>query len=295
MGGAVQFKELAGSPTETYDSNGMRAQRRIMCKWTDRKALIEQVLGDGYSFGGVGQIHYPDEKSVVVVSAACKPFASDVTPQELRSLEDDLQAYDTYVIVTLNYKTVDPVTLPDVENIDGETGTFLSYRTHGGVEYELIHGRGEKWEADSPGGTPEKIVENVWFGYRISVAEHVITWHRVLQPPLTTIRSLRGRVNAAEWLGIPTHCLLFDTYSLEREYILPWDFQRSRAAWQLSYVFRERIVPLPGGGIGGWQHRYRTEPAEKAGWTSVEDVNGNPLYPTTDAFGTLFTYGGQSP
>ena len=46
------FKELAGSPTETYAWDGMTVQRRLLCAYEDRLKAVGVLLGRGDTFGG---------------------------------------------------------------------------------------------------------------------------------------------------------------------------------------------------------------------------------------------------
>ena len=36
---SLTFKELAGSPVETYQPEGMKAERRLLCAYEDRRAV----------------------------------------------------------------------------------------------------------------------------------------------------------------------------------------------------------------------------------------------------------------
>ena len=70
----ILFKELAGSPTETYGSDGMKAQRRLLCAYEDRLAAVAVLLGQGSVFGGQSPASYPGLSTAVAVEVQVEPF-----------------------------------------------------------------------------------------------------------------------------------------------------------------------------------------------------------------------------
>jgi hypothetical protein len=99
------FKELPGSPKESYDSNGMKAQRLLICAWNDRNALVAEILGPGYQTGSLSPISYPGVSTALAAQVAVEPFMDDMTKQTLTSLTEGLNAYQGFAKVTIKYET----------------------------------------------------------------------------------------------------------------------------------------------------------------------------------------------
>jgi hypothetical protein len=99
------FKELPGSPTENYDSNGMKAERQLICAWNDRNALVEEILGPGYQSGTLTPIAYPGVATALAAQVTVEPLTDDTVKQTLSSLTTGLNAYHGFAKVTVKYVT----------------------------------------------------------------------------------------------------------------------------------------------------------------------------------------------
>ncbi|HEY4759138.1 MAG TPA: hypothetical protein VIH42_01020 [Thermoguttaceae bacterium] len=232
------FKELSGSPREFYGPDGMKAQRRLLCAWNDRNALVQEILGDGYQFGGENPVAYPDVSSVLAVQVQVEPLTDDMIRQELTELDEGLNAYQGFAKVTVNYETLMPTALsalPDVSPL-----TFLTYRLE--LDYETVAYSGGNlyW----PGNPQATFPTDAQGTLRIPVTHHRLTWHRVVNPPWTAIRQTSGSWNEAEFLGAPAGTLLFDGATAEREFLSISELNQPEFGWCIEYIFRENPLVL---------------------------------------------------
>jgi hypothetical protein len=99
------FKELPGSPTESYDYNGMKAERQLICAWNDRNALVEEILGPAYLMGTLTPISYPGNPYALAAKVEVAPLTDDMVKQTLSSLTTGLNAYHGFAKVTVKYIT----------------------------------------------------------------------------------------------------------------------------------------------------------------------------------------------
>ncbi len=104
----IAFKELAGSPIESYGPDGVQAERRLLCAWDERRLLVQQLLGDGYEFGGSSRATYPGTDNVVAMRARVEAFGDDVVKQSLTQLTEGLNAYHGFAKVTISYELLVP-------------------------------------------------------------------------------------------------------------------------------------------------------------------------------------------
>jgi len=138
---AVAFKELAGSPVETYTPEGMKAQRRILVAWEDRHAMVAELLGDEFEFGGRPQAHYPNRNGVVAMDVRLEPWPE--CPDEQGAFSDittDLNSYSgKYTQIVVDYELLDMTgSRPDLPDVEADT--FLIYRMDFGGEYIELPG-----------------------------------------------------------------------------------------------------------------------------------------------------------
>ncbi len=99
------FKELPGSPLESYDITGMKAERQLICAWQDRNALVAEILGPGYQTGVLTPISYPGVSTALAAKVQVEPLTDDMVEQSLGGLTDGLNAYQGFAKVIVKYET----------------------------------------------------------------------------------------------------------------------------------------------------------------------------------------------
>jgi len=279
----VAFKELAGSPLETYGPDGMKAQRVLLCGWDDRELVVEQLLGDGYEYGGRSRAQYPGKPDVVAMRTRCEPFTDDLAPQVLSELTEGLNRYNGFAKVTVSYELLVPSDREDLPAV--EQGTILTYRQQPGGETMVLPGHALAWAGAAEAPVPPEAVPPI----HVPVVEHHFTWHRVVRPPWEAIRQCMGTVNEAAFMGAAAATVLFAGATAEREFIRFDELANPALAWWIGYLFREKAIKTPGGSVVGFNHAYRSLPADDPGWDELVDANGNRPYPSSD-FSQLFQF-----
>ena len=71
---AVAFKELGGSPVETYAPGGFFGRRQFLIAWEDRDAFAAEVLGQSAQFGSAPSLTYPGKTSVFATTVRFEPL-----------------------------------------------------------------------------------------------------------------------------------------------------------------------------------------------------------------------------
>ena len=280
---SVSFREFAGSPVETCGPEGMKARRVLLCAWDDRQALIEQLSGDGYEFGGRGRTAYPDTADIVAMRTQCEPFADDLVAQTFDELTEGLNRYNGFAKITVDYELLVASELGDV--ITAESGTFLAYRQ--GISHKTVAMPEDSlsWQDKPAEFVSAKAVPSI----HVPIIEHELTWHRVVSPPWQAMRDCVGTVNDATFLGAAAATVLFDGAAAEPEFLRIGDLDRAELAWRIGYRFREMAVKTGSGEIVGWNHAYRPLPVDDPGWDELADANGNRPYRSSD-FAQLLQY-----
>ncbi len=305
---AVTFKELAGSPKETYALSGFTAQREILVAWEDRDAMVRELLGDTRSFAGTALSQYPTKRDVVVSNINVEPWTTKVPDDAaFTDIASELNAYSGQLAkFDISYAWLPPASLPGGGTIDGiEPETFITYSRTIGGEYAKQGGHALVWKSDPQGAPPNvDAVPTV----RIPITEHHITWHRVNNPPQTRITDLIGRVNDVEFFGYAAETLLFEGASMEREFQgFPENDpvaggEGSWTTWKVDYTFREKkitgqavvddAVEVRRGDFAGWNHTWRsTRDPQPAGYDRLVPYfdNDKGIY-ATGGFSSLFLY-----
>jgi hypothetical protein len=286
----IPFKELAGSPEETYSSNGLVAERKLLCAWDDRHALVAELLGEGCGLDGLCRASYPGQSAILVKRVKVEPFYG--RPDDQGAFNDVDVQLNTYTgqlaALTVEYELTDISALAGMLTI--EEGTFVTYRTNASVERIGISADAMSWEESSQATVSADVVPS----RRMPIIQHQITWHGVTQPPWDLIRTCSGCVNASEFLGAAAETLLFDGVTADREFIQLDSTGKATYAWRLNYTFRERTIKYASS-VGatplayGWNHAYRST----GGCERLVDANGARLYPTVD-FSSLLSYPEES-
>jgi hypothetical protein len=282
---AVAFKELAGSPAETFGLEGVKATRRILVAWEQRQQMVVELLGGGYEFGGLGPAGYPDCLGAVAVRASLEPWPP--APDEQGAFDDiasQLNSYSgKYALIVVEYEVLDArhsrTHLPRPR-----AGTLLTYRLDLGKEHIILPAESMLWSSDASLPVPPEAVPTI----RVPISEHHVTWHRAVNPPWTAIRACLGTVNGAEFLGAAPETVLFDGATAQRQFLGVDALRQPQFGWQIGYVFREMTIKA-GGNLYGWNHRYRPLPQDDPGWDKLVDRHGNSLYRSAD-FSSLFEF-----
>ncbi|MGA2619836.1 MAG: hypothetical protein ABSF26_19660 [Thermoguttaceae bacterium] len=285
---SILFKELAGSPIETYSIEGMKAQRRLLAAFEDRYAVVAALMNTG-QLSGPAQAVYPGKPGVIAVRVQVEPFQN--TPDNQGTFDDltaDLNSYSgQFVEITVNYELYG-----DGRNSrlpQAAPGTLLTYRMDFGGEYVALPGQALQWESDATIPVLPEAVPTL----RIPITEHNVTWHWVNDPPWDAIRACVGAVNSDSFLGAAAETVLFDGAKADRQFTGLDDLQQPQFGWRITYVFREKAIKALDEDESqvtfGWNHSYRTESAAGPVWDRLVDASGNTLYRRLD-FSPLFQY-----
>jgi hypothetical protein len=284
------FKELAGSPVETYGPDGMQAERRLLCAYEDRQAVVAALLGNADILGGLGRAEYPGCPGVLAMRVRVEPFEKRPDEQgPFNDLTADLNSYSgQFVELVVNYEMLDAdAHRPDLPM--PEPGTVLTYRMTFAGEYLRLPSHGLAWQSAATLPVAPDAVPTL----RLPIVEHHVTWHRVVQPPWEAIRECVGAVNNDLFLGAAAETLLCDGAKADRELAGFDDLHAPQCAWRIIYVFREKAIKVldatAGPVVYGWNHAYHALLASP-GWDRLVDADGNCLYRTAD-FATLFSFG----
>jgi len=257
----VAFKELGGSPVESYTSNGFTARREFLIAWEDRDAFAAEILGQAAQYGAAPSLHYPGKTSVFATSVRFEPFDPDnPDAKALTDLVGGLNSYSqSFAKATVAYRTLTLRDRPD--GPDAESDTQLTYRMQYDVEDLPITARGWQW-ADNPAFLVPDDLELV---KTVPVTDHLLTWHQVVRPPWDTIRSLQGKVNSGVFLGCPEATVLFRGATANKLFRSTFEAGASDFCWEILYAFRERAIKFDGQ-VYGWNHAYRDDPP---GWVEL--------------------------
>jgi len=231
----IPFKELSGSPHESFGPQGMTAIRWLICAWSDRRSLVQELLGDGYEFGGSAPVNYPDSPNIVAVRIEVEPLADDLVRQDFASVTEGLNAYQGFAKITVHYELLAPsvdVSLPQ----DAPPNTFLTYEMDRDTETLHLPGDG----LSSSGNLQAALSATLQADVTLPVTVHRLIWHRVVSPPWTAIRACQGALNQDEFLGVAAGQLLFDGVKATREFISLPDLDYPQFGWRLEYRFREK-------------------------------------------------------
>lgn len=280
--------ELGDSPKETLGRDGIKIVRKFLIPWANRMdfAIGMTVVSTGY---GLGPAPYPPFPFARVESIDMQPFVERPVQQTITDPVTQLNSFagNNTCLCTIHYSTQQPQTSDPKE--DGlPEGTWATYSQRFSGEFMTLPGRGLTWPSD---GKP--VGQDAHATILIPLAEHVVTWNRVLNPPWDAISALRGQINETDF-RIPgsngqireAKTLLFEGCEVGTEY----RYDQADQVWNLTYTIKERRVKAVNGSeteIIGWNHLYR----EDAGvWEEpITFLTGKKLHLTGD-FTRLFQF-----
>jgi len=243
-----------------------------------------QVVGGTFVFSP--PVEFPGLPSLLVEELEVEPF--DPASPDGDGVTTLTSTPNTYTAagarVTATYRSGfdadnDPrEDLPTIPN-----GTYLTYDADLAAEYLATPGRVWNW-VDPPNNPP--VPDDVNPGLLLPQGSFRLTWHRVARPPWSTIRSLRGKVNAATFVGAPAGTVLFLGARATRKF----QFIEHGGFWKLEYAFQENTKELSTGAKVGWNHFYKETAVAGEHWVAIEDADGNPPYEAADLT-PLFLFG----
>jgi len=283
----VAYEELAGSPQIHVTQQGATAVRMFRVAWDDWQAFARMLLGTYGEIGGTARfvepVAFPGFKNLFVAEITVDPFDPDSPDARATlALEADVNSYRGGAKVTAVYRTqfdaeiASPRNLPRVPN-----GTYLTYRSELGAEYQHVPGRVWRWATEETPPVPDDVNP----GILIPTGSVQLSWLRVPAPPWSAIRALRGKVNGAPFLGSPVGTVLFLGVKAVREF----QMLEVGGMWRLDYYFSEQTKELSGGGRVGWNYFYKEEAADGEHWTAIADADGRAPYQAGD-FSYLFQF-----
>jgi hypothetical protein len=286
----VAFEELEGSPRLRIAEEGITAQRVFRVAWSDWQAFACELIGSyrvvGDAFVFTAPLEFPGMPNLLVSEVEVEPFdpaSPDGTGvSTLRSTPNQYTAGGARVtatyVTTFDVDNQPRTDLPVVPN-----GTYLTYRGDLGAEYLHTPGRVWRWK-DPP--TSAQVPDDVNPGLLIPQDSFSLTWHRVALPPWSTIRALRGKVNAAPFLGAPAGTVLFLGAKIKRKF----QFVEDGGFWEVAYAFQENTKELSTGDKVGWNFFYKETAVSSEHWVAIEDADENPPYLPGDLT-LLFLFG----
>jgi len=284
----MSFRELPGSPEESFsESGGPSVVRRLLVPYDQRIARAAELSNTLYP-------HFPDCR---VVAMAIVPFFGEQSvPSGPEVLNPGINSNEYFnhdgtpkdALLTVNYGPDFTSKVWSIGKPAFREGTELRHQITGGGEFYELPSSATKWEAEA-GATPPDgedsddpaVLESNETVLRISKNIINIQWDFVDEVPVARFEELTGKVNQGMFLNSPPETILFNEYNVEESFkAQPIDPHTNR----VTCVFERRAIPTPGG-IVGWNHDYREDPA---GWAKLLLADDEPRYETA-VFNQMFT------
>jgi len=192
----VETEELAGSPQENWDENGLTATVQLQCAWAERTTVAAETVGLNQLYPRIPTSKARAKSSACVPFGACSQAASGAVGYE-------------HAMVTVQYVAKDA---PEGEDL-------ISESLEPTAEFQTLDYRGFCWSSGS--GTPLEKDEAP--GRLVRGLDYVHTRHRMTSVS-PAVLSLVGYVNAgamyAPTLGLSfaAQTLLYNPPSLSKKY-----------------------------------------------------------------------------
>lgn len=281
----VEFEELEGSPQIRLSRQELTGLRIFKIAWSDWPAFIADLwgywlaVGDsviyvaGSSFAGLPGL-WPSDIRI-------EPFQPDSPLPGTVSLSG-LQNVYADAKVTVQYA---PFPGSDGRKPRVPNGTFLVASGEVASQSIALPGRTWKW----PDGT---IVEDdVSPGLLVPEETIKLLWRWVPQPPWSAMRSCRGCVNNATFMGYDAEQVLFIGANWEREFQV-----NDTPLWRVDYRFHVRNVQSTAdpGTTFGHNYFYRRNPnalVNPDNWQRLASVTSGAAPFASVDFSQLFEFG----
>lgn len=219
--------EMHGYPRETWESSLYKAERKLMVAWSDRHALMTELLTAG------GHVYPYNALGAVCKRVSAEPFKG----KQSQGGETDESSYEK-AIVTANYTT--PVSdTPQWDDIYG----YISQSLEPMGEFITLSHEGFKWGAqDGPAIKPAESPGMMMRGLKYIFSRYYLT--SVPAALLTYQNTTNLGEISATLLGLDftPEQLLFSTFNLTRD---------SDGTWTLTYIFLVKET--------GWNKFYHSD------------------------------------
>jgi len=182
----VWTSECQGSPHESRSFNGLRATRKLLCNWSDRLTLRDEIMAwppPAYPHSPLA-VMYPR-------GVGCEPYGKPgiVTVGEAPN-DYQIMGYE-YALVTVEYETPHGETpQPD----PGETTDIISEIIEPTVEFAQLPNSKFFWQGTSP---PVYLTADEAPGLQVEGLEYTFTRHHLSSAP-SGVLDLGGKVNTAQ-------------------------------------------------------------------------------------------------
>lgn len=303
----VPYHEVTGSPTFSLTRRGLTAKRTLHTNWNYVDALVAELT----PYPGNIFATFPGRPLFVVDTIDIAP-APGLDPDGQNEIPASyVNGGDFGAKVEVTYKT--PEWDSGTNSVSGDTSprgggdpkadnqTLLSHKVSVSGEFIVLPTRSMRWEIaydarnNIYGVGTDRVSGDVSAGILVPLIEHDITWHYVLFPPWTAIRSCIGKVNRLPFAGAPRGTLLFlgceanvDIASYENKY------------WTVTYKFAYKNNRLVNGWDAfdydkGWNYFLRPESGQfelllrrpPASISGVPDVMHFAERPSVDSLANL--------
>lgn len=262
MESSVTFWEHEDSPKESGDRSGQFSFERIfLTAWADRNTFIREMMTGG--FYGLPQSYSQDWPGLFAESWKVDRIINNPIQGTITNPASQQLSHNTLARITFTYTPIG-VTEQDPGDEQLPSGTFATYDQEEEGEFLSVPSRGMIWDSDGKRLSPD-IVGVI----PQTTTRHVVTWHRVVNPPWATMASLINKVNSVAW-RIPATGQVFQPETLlfaarSASLTLAYD---SEPTWKLKLTFIEKAQknlvstgdgPIGGTTIYGWNHQWRED------------------------------------
>lgn len=267
--GGIEFEEIEGSPTLDVGENGSTAQRRFrLTDWSRCLDFILELRGIFITVAGQIQatppLRFPgfgmSFNNFVCVRARVERGIGAVNGSSVTSLISGTNTYGGGAFIVADYRT----TAAEFGSSTLPQGTYVTYESAGQASITSVAGRGWKWVSDN-----QPLPQDVPFGLRTPVANHIFTWHNVATIPESTKTKL-GFVNNSDFGSIKSNAGLYAAYQLRPV------VQLKNGAWlyDIAYTIEERVGKDRSNNDLTWQCLYRCDADKTTGFEGVVAKQG---------------------
>jgi hypothetical protein len=250
-------EELAGSPSESFTSQGLTVTRRFGIPWENRYTFYNDMKLNGF----YAPTSYPAYAWTFVQDISFEPQGAPVGPPvdggDILNPSTTLPGYPLCdgkrwnTIATVVYKPLDIDSPTNEEQEKLRAGTYATWTLGWSGEVQTVPGRSTYYQfaqqhlsevAQGVGKLPEDTPS----GFNVTYQDYQVTWHHIDAVALDAVRpiinDLSGKVNDQDNYALPGFGGTFGKETLlfmgaQSEGTMNTDFTQTRS---LTYTFRHR-------------------------------------------------------